>query len=181
MVRRMYFLGVSQAHVGALCAQRMLQLRQQQTTQQVQIIALHLEAPVTYLPPVPNSRGGAGIRLVGTRTPISVSPLRSAEAPAPGLSPVPPALPCPQPLQLREPLHSLLLTMCEDQPSRRLPLPAVLEACRLHQDDAAIYPASANLHVRRLVSVVLGSGSEVSVDPCCPTQEPWETVDLAKL
>uniref|UniRef100_A0A3Q2HBW6 FERM and PDZ domain containing 2 n=2 Tax=Equus caballus TaxID=9796 RepID=A0A3Q2HBW6_HORSE len=66
-----------------------------------------------------------------------------------------------QPLQLREPLHSLLLTMCEDQPSRRLPLPAVLEACRLHQDDAAIYPASANLHVRRLVSVVLGSGSEV--------------------
>ncbi|KAF5921961.1 hypothetical protein HPG69_015411 [Diceros bicornis minor] len=65
-----------------------------------------------------------------------------------------------QPLQLREPLHSLLLAMCEDQPCRRLPLQAVLDACRLHQEEVAVYPASASLHVRRLVGLVLGAVSE---------------------
>uniref|UniRef100_A0A452UK56 FERM and PDZ domain containing 2 n=1 Tax=Ursus maritimus TaxID=29073 RepID=A0A452UK56_URSMA len=54
-----------------------------------------------------------------------------------------------QPLRLREPLHSILLTMCEDQPRRRLPLHSVLEA------------SSANLHVRRLAGLVLGTISEV--------------------
>lgn len=70
---------------------------------------------------------------------------------------------CPlQPLQLREPLHSLLLAMCEDQPRRRRPLQAVLEACRVHQEEVAVYPAPASLHVSRLVGSVLGTISEVS-------------------
>ncbi|XP_054546385.1 FERM and PDZ domain-containing protein 2 [Talpa occidentalis] len=66
-----------------------------------------------------------------------------------------------QPLQLREPLHTVLLNMCEDQPHRRLPLLSVLEACRVHREEVAIYPASANLHVRHLVGLVLGTISEV--------------------
>nr|KAF6456094.1 FERM and PDZ domain containing 2 [Rousettus aegyptiacus] len=65
-----------------------------------------------------------------------------------------------QTLQLRESLHSVLLTMCEDQPHRRLSLQSVLEACQVHQE-VAVYPASANLHVKRLVGLVLGTISEV--------------------
>ncbi|CAH7127626.1 Frmpd2 [Phodopus roborovskii] len=66
-----------------------------------------------------------------------------------------------QPLQLREPVHSLLLAMCEDQPRRRRPLQEVLEACRVHQEEVAVYPAPASLHVSRLVGLVLGTISEV--------------------
>ncbi|XP_035305298.1 FERM and PDZ domain-containing protein 2 isoform X1 [Cricetulus griseus] len=66
-----------------------------------------------------------------------------------------------QPLQLREPMHSLLLAMCEDQPRRRRPLQAVLEACRVHQEEVAVYPAPASLHISRLVGLVLGTISEV--------------------
>ncbi|XP_020928709.1 FERM and PDZ domain-containing protein 2 isoform X3 [Sus scrofa] len=66
-----------------------------------------------------------------------------------------------QPLQLREPLHSILLTMCEDQSSRRLPLQSVLEACRIHWEEVAVDSASASLHVRQLVGLVLGTISEV--------------------
>ncbi|XP_026918309.2 LOW QUALITY PROTEIN: FERM and PDZ domain-containing protein 2 [Acinonyx jubatus] len=66
-----------------------------------------------------------------------------------------------QPLQLHEPLSSILLTMCEDQPRRRLPLQSVLEACRVHWEEVAIYPTSASLHVRRLAGLVLGTISEV--------------------
>ncbi|XP_032169024.1 FERM and PDZ domain-containing protein 2 isoform X1 [Mustela erminea] len=66
-----------------------------------------------------------------------------------------------QPLRLHEPLHSILLTMCEDQPHRRLPLQSVLEACRVHREEVAVYPASANLHVQRLAGLVLGTISEV--------------------
>ncbi|XP_055468411.1 FERM and PDZ domain-containing protein 2 [Psammomys obesus] len=66
-----------------------------------------------------------------------------------------------QPLQLLEPLHSLLLAMCEDQPQRRRPLQAVLEACRIHQEEVAVFPAPASLHVSRLVGLVLGTISEV--------------------
>uniref|UniRef100_A0A8C3YW66 FERM and PDZ domain containing 2 n=1 Tax=Catagonus wagneri TaxID=51154 RepID=A0A8C3YW66_9CETA len=66
-----------------------------------------------------------------------------------------------QPLQLREPLHSILLTMCEDQPGRRLPLQSVLEACRIHWEEVAVYPVSASLHIRQLVGLVLGAISEV--------------------
>uniref|UniRef100_A0A8I3P932 FERM and PDZ domain containing 2 n=1 Tax=Canis lupus familiaris TaxID=9615 RepID=A0A8I3P932_CANLF len=66
-----------------------------------------------------------------------------------------------QPLRLREPLHSILLTMCENQPSRRLPLQSVLEACRVHREEMAVYPASANVHVRQLATLVLSTISEV--------------------
>eukprot|EP00073_Rattus_norvegicus_P053402 XP_017455786.1 PREDICTED: FERM and PDZ domain-containing protein 2 isoform X1 [Rattus norvegicus] len=66
-----------------------------------------------------------------------------------------------QPLQLQEPMHSLLLAMCEDQPRRRRPLQAVLEACRIHQEEVAVYPAPASLHISRLVGLVLGTISEV--------------------
>ncbi|KAF6317212.1 FERM and PDZ domain containing 2 [Rhinolophus ferrumequinum] len=64
-------------------------------------------------------------------------------------------------LQLPERLHSVLLTMCEDQPRRRLPLRSVLETCRLHREEVGGYPASAKLHVKRLVSLVLRTISEV--------------------
>ncbi|XP_075843635.1 FERM and PDZ domain-containing protein 2 isoform X1 [Microtus pennsylvanicus] len=66
-----------------------------------------------------------------------------------------------QPLQLQEPVHSLLLAMCEDQPRRRRPLQAVLEACRIHQEEVAVYPAPASLHISGLVGLVLGTISEV--------------------
>nr|XP_020136122.1 FERM and PDZ domain-containing protein 2 isoform X1 [Microcebus murinus] len=66
-----------------------------------------------------------------------------------------------QPLQLREPLLSLLLAMCEDLPCRRRPLHSVLEACRAREKEVAVYPAPAGLHVRRLVGLVLGTISEV--------------------
>ncbi|XP_047280610.1 FERM and PDZ domain-containing protein 2 isoform X4 [Homo sapiens] len=66
-----------------------------------------------------------------------------------------------QPLQLCEPLHSILLTMCEDQPHRRCTLQSVLEACRVHEKEVSVYPAPAGLHIRRLVGLVLGTISEV--------------------
>ncbi|XP_078200089.1 FERM and PDZ domain-containing protein 2 isoform X4 [Callithrix jacchus] len=66
-----------------------------------------------------------------------------------------------QPLQLHEPLHSILLTMCEDQPHRRCTLQSVLEACRVHEKEVSVYPAPAGLHIRKLVGLVLGTISEV--------------------
>ncbi|XP_054974640.1 FERM and PDZ domain-containing protein 2 [Sorex araneus] len=66
-----------------------------------------------------------------------------------------------QPLQLGETLHSLLLTMCEDQPRRRLPLQSVLEACWAHRQEVAGSPASAGLHVSQLVTLVLDTISQV--------------------
>ncbi|XP_062070299.1 FERM and PDZ domain-containing protein 2 [Lepus europaeus] len=66
-----------------------------------------------------------------------------------------------QPLQLSEPLHSILLSMCEEQPDRRPPLPSVLEACQAHQEAVSVYPAPAGLHIQRLVGLVLGTISEV--------------------
>ncbi|XP_048191980.1 FERM and PDZ domain-containing protein 2 [Perognathus longimembris pacificus] len=66
-----------------------------------------------------------------------------------------------QPLPLSEPVHALLLAMCEDQPHRRQPLLSVLEVCRVHQEEVAVYPTPASLHIRRLVGLVLGSISEV--------------------
>lgn len=82
---------------------------------------------------------------------------------------------CPalQPLQLCQRLHSILLTMCEDQPGRRLPLQSVLEACQIHWEEAAVHPTSANLLVRQLVGLVLGTISEVSVDLCFSTLGPF--------
>ncbi|KAM5322294.1 LOW QUALITY PROTEIN: FERM and PDZ domain-containing protein 2 [Glossophaga mutica] len=62
-----------------------------------------------------------------------------------------------QPQQLQEPLHSLLLTMCKEQPGRWLPLQLVLEACWVHQEEGAIYPALASVYVRGLVGLLLGT------------------------
>ncbi|XP_023563030.1 FERM and PDZ domain-containing protein 2 isoform X1 [Octodon degus] len=70
-------------------------------------------------------------------------------------------VPLSQPLWLRQPLHTLLLAMCEDQPHRRCPLHAVLEACQAHQEEVAASSVLASLHVRRLVGLVLGTISEV--------------------
>lgn len=67
----------------------------------------------------------------------------------------------PQPLLLSQPVHALLLAMCEDQPCRRRPLQSVLEACRVHEEEMTVCPAPASLHVRRLVGLVLGTISEV--------------------
>ncbi|XP_061046126.1 FERM and PDZ domain-containing protein 2-like [Eubalaena glacialis] len=58
-------------------------------------------------------------------------------------------------------VYSLGMTMCEDQPGRRLPLQSILEACRIHWEEVAVHPASASLHVRQLVGLVLGTISEV--------------------
>ncbi|KAM6157203.1 LOW QUALITY PROTEIN: FERM and PDZ domain-containing protein 2 [Erethizon dorsatum] len=65
-----------------------------------------------------------------------------------------------QPLRLHQPLHALLLAMCEDQPRRRRPLHAVLEACRACREEVAVPPILASLHVRQLVGLVLGTISE---------------------
>ncbi|KAM9618026.1 LOW QUALITY PROTEIN: FERM and PDZ domain-containing protein 2 [Trichechus inunguis] len=64
------------------------------------------------------------------------------------------------PLQLCKPLHSILLTTCED-PYEWLSLQSVLEACQVHEQEVAIYPAPATLHVQRLVGLVLGTITEV--------------------
>ncbi|KFO33983.1 FERM and PDZ domain-containing protein 2 [Fukomys damarensis] len=71
-----------------------------------------------------------------------------------------------QPLQLCQPLHALLLAMCEDQPCRRCPLHTIMEACQAHQEEVAAHSALASLHVRRLVGLVLGTISEVEEDDC---------------
>ena len=81
----------------------------------------------------------------------------------------------PQHMQLQEPLHSLLLTMCEEQPGRQLPLQLVLEACWVHQEEGAVHPASASVHIRQLVGLVLGTIPKVSVDLRFPCQEPLAT------
>ncbi|XP_059952026.1 FERM and PDZ domain-containing protein 2-like [Mesoplodon densirostris] len=58
-------------------------------------------------------------------------------------------------------VYSLGMTMCEDQPGRRLPLQSILEACRIHWEEVAVHPASASLRIRQLVGLVLGTISEV--------------------
>ncbi|XP_007936874.2 FERM and PDZ domain-containing protein 2 [Orycteropus afer afer] len=88
-----------------------------------------------------------------------------------------------QPLQLCEPLHSILLTMCEDQPCKRLSLQSVLEACQIHQQEVTIYPAPATLHIRRLVGLVLGTITEVErsiVDENTPVQQQGRSYLLRK-
>ncbi|XP_050999289.1 FERM and PDZ domain-containing protein 2 [Acomys russatus] len=80
-----------------------------------------------------------------------------------------------QPLKLQEPVHSLLLAMCEDQPQRRRPLQAVLEACRIHQEEVAVYPAPASLHVSRLVGLVLGTISEVERRVVEESTHEWQS------
>nr|XP_020852674.1 FERM and PDZ domain-containing protein 2 isoform X2 [Phascolarctos cinereus] len=60
-----------------------------------------------------------------------------------------------QPLQLSEPLLSILLMMCEDLPQKRASLPLIWEACCVHQKEVAV--SLTHLPIKRLVSLVLGS------------------------
>ncbi|XP_072483800.1 FERM and PDZ domain-containing protein 2 isoform X3 [Notamacropus eugenii] len=64
-----------------------------------------------------------------------------------------------QPLQLSKPLLSILLMMCEDLPQKRASLPLIWEACFLYQQEAAV--SLTQLHIKRLVSLVLGSITEM--------------------
>ncbi|XP_067155702.1 FERM and PDZ domain-containing protein 2 [Apteryx mantelli] len=64
-----------------------------------------------------------------------------------------------QSLQLSDQLHTLLLTLCEDLPHKRLPLESILEACEAHQKES--YSLPANVYIKKMVQLVLGSVSEV--------------------
>ncbi|NWX86233.1 FRPD2 protein, partial [Nothoprocta pentlandii] len=64
-----------------------------------------------------------------------------------------------QSLQLSDQLHSLLLTLCEDLPHRRLAPESILEACEAHQKES--YSLPANVYTKKMAQLVLGSVSEV--------------------
>ncbi|NXE53704.1 FRPD2 protein, partial [Casuarius casuarius] len=60
---------------------------------------------------------------------------------------------------LSDQLHTLLLTLCEDLPHKRLPPESILEACEAHQKES--YSLPANIYIKKMVQLVLGSVSEV--------------------
>ncbi|KGL81293.1 FERM and PDZ domain-containing protein 2, partial [Tinamus guttatus] len=62
-------------------------------------------------------------------------------------------------MSLSDQLHSLLLTLCEDLPHRRLSPESILEACEAHQKES--YSLPANVYIKKMVQLVLGSVSEV--------------------
>ncbi|XP_039927227.1 FERM and PDZ domain-containing protein 2 [Hirundo rustica] len=64
-----------------------------------------------------------------------------------------------QSLQLGDQLHTLLLTLCEDLPHRRLSPESILEACEAHQNESASLPAK--LYIKKMVQFAVGSVSEV--------------------
>ncbi|XP_075011485.1 FERM and PDZ domain-containing protein 2 [Calonectris borealis] len=64
-----------------------------------------------------------------------------------------------QSLQLSDQLHTLLLTLCEDLPHKRLSPESILEACEAHQKEPASLPA--NVYVKKMVQFAVGSVSEV--------------------
>ncbi|NXF03789.1 FRPD2 protein, partial [Smithornis capensis] len=61
-------------------------------------------------------------------------------------------------LQLSDQLHTLLLTLCEDLPQRRLSPESILEACEAHQKESPSLPA--NVYVKKMVQFAVGSVSE---------------------
>ncbi|XP_058666956.1 FERM and PDZ domain-containing protein 2 [Ammospiza caudacuta] len=63
-----------------------------------------------------------------------------------------------QSLQLSDQLHTLLLTLCEDLPHRRLSPESILEACEAHQKESASLPAK--FYIKRMVQFAVGSVSE---------------------
>lgn len=65
-----------------------------------------------------------------------------------------------QSLQLSDQLHTLLLTLCEDLPHRRLSPESILDACEAHQKESAFLPAK--FYIKRMVQFAVGSVSEVS-------------------
>lgn len=64
-----------------------------------------------------------------------------------------------QSLQLSDQLHSLLLTLCEDLPYKRLSPESILEVCEAHQKESSSLPA--NIYIKKMVQFVLESVSEV--------------------
>ncbi|KGL96292.1 FERM and PDZ domain-containing protein 2, partial [Charadrius vociferus] len=68
-----------------------------------------------------------------------------------------------QSLQLSDQLHTLLLTLCEDLPHKRLSLESILEACEAHQKESA--PLPANVYIKKMVQFAVGSVSEVERVP----------------
>ncbi|NWR86900.1 FRPD2 protein, partial [Furnarius figulus] len=56
-------------------------------------------------------------------------------------------------------LHTLLLTLCEDLPHKRLSPESILEACEAHQKESASLPA--NVYIKKMVLFAVGSASEV--------------------
>ncbi|NXB63104.1 FRPD2 protein, partial [Struthidea cinerea] len=56
-------------------------------------------------------------------------------------------------------LHTLLLTLCEDLPHRRLSPESILEACEAHQKESASLPAK--FYIKKMVQFAVGSVSEV--------------------
>ncbi|XP_025069332.1 FERM and PDZ domain-containing protein 2 isoform X1 [Alligator sinensis] len=68
-------------------------------------------------------------------------------------------IPPSQSLQMSNQLHNLLLTLCEDQPHRRLSPESILEACIEHQKESSSSPAA--IYIKGLVRLVLGSITEV--------------------
>lgn len=64
-----------------------------------------------------------------------------------------------QSLQLSDQLHTLLLTLCEDLPHRRLSPESILEACEAHQKESASLPAK--FYIKKMVQFAVGSVSEV--------------------
>ncbi|XP_066411252.1 FERM and PDZ domain-containing protein 2 [Molothrus aeneus] len=63
-----------------------------------------------------------------------------------------------QSLQLSDQLHTLLLTLCEDLPHRRLSPESILDACEAHQKESASLPAK--FYIKRMVQFAVGSASE---------------------
>ncbi|KFW61000.1 FERM and PDZ domain-containing protein 2, partial [Pygoscelis adeliae] len=64
-----------------------------------------------------------------------------------------------QSLQLSDQLHTLLLTLCEDLPHKRLSPESILEACEAHRKESASLPA--NVYIKKMVQFAVGSVSEV--------------------
>ncbi|NXP63962.1 FRPD2 protein, partial [Chloropsis cyanopogon] len=60
---------------------------------------------------------------------------------------------------LSDQLHTLLLTLCEDLPHRRLSPESILEACEAHQKESASLPAK--FYIKKMVQFAVGSVSEV--------------------
>ncbi|XP_014105564.1 PREDICTED: FERM and PDZ domain-containing protein 2 [Pseudopodoces humilis] len=64
-----------------------------------------------------------------------------------------------QSLQLSDQLHTLLLTLCEDLPHRRLSPESILEACEAHQKESASLPPK--FCIKKMVQFAVVSVSEV--------------------
>ncbi|XP_048167843.1 FERM and PDZ domain-containing protein 2 isoform X2 [Corvus hawaiiensis] len=63
-----------------------------------------------------------------------------------------------QSLQLGDQLHTVLLTLCEDLPHKRLSPESILEACEAHQKESASLPAK--FYIKKMVQFAVGSVSE---------------------